>query len=70
MTHLNHSDKRAESDELGQQKNVTDLFIRHVGFWPQLSDRERDLLNAHTHAVHYERGTQVHRGPFDCMACC
>ncbi len=67
MTHLNHSDKRAESDELGQQKNVTDLFIRHFGFWPQLSDRERDLLNAHTHAVHYERGTQVHRGPFDCI---
>lgn len=67
MTHLNHPDKRAESDELGQQKNMTDLFIRHFGFWPQLSDRERDLLNAHTHAVHYERGTQVHRGPFDCI---
>ena len=64
---MNHPDKRAESDELGQQKNVTDLFIRHFGFWPQLSDRERDLLNAHTHAVHYERGTQVHRGPFDCI---
>ena len=64
MTHLNHPDKR---DEAVQQKNVTDLFIRHFGFWPHLSDRERDLLNAHTHAVHYERGTQVHRGPFDCI---
>lgn len=49
------------------KKSVTDLFIRHFGFWPQLSDRERELLNTHTHAVRYKRGTQVHRGPFDCI---
>ncbi|XOQ24764.1 MAG: Putative Crp family transcriptional regulator [Mitsuokella multacida] len=50
-----------------EEKNVTDLFIRHFSFWPHLSDAEKELLNAHTHAVHYEKGAQVHRGPFDCI---
>mgnify|MGYP000019502729 FL=1 len=49
------------------EKNATDLFIRHFDFWPHLSDQEKILLNEHTHAVHYDAGEQVHRGPFDCI---
>ena len=48
-------------------KEATDLYIRHFSFWDRLSNGERDLLNRHTHAVHYEKGTQVHCGALDCL---
>ncbi len=48
-------------------KNASDLFIRTFTFWPNLSEREKDMVNSGTHAIRYEKGTQVHRGPFDCI---
>lgn len=49
------------------QENATDLYIRMFTFWPHLSDKEKALVNRGTHPVHYAKGTQVHRGPFDCI---
>ena len=46
---------------------VTDLFIEHFNFWPHLSTQEKELINAHSHIVHYKKGTQVHQGPLDCI---
>lgn len=46
---------------------VTDLFIEHFSFWPHLSTQEKELINAHSHIVHYKKGTQVHQGPLDCI---
>ena len=50
-----------------KKKNVTDLFIKHFDFWPHLSETEKDLISAHTNIVRYEKGTQVHQGPLDCI---
>ena len=50
-----------------EKQNVTDLFIRHFNFWPHLSTAEKQLLNAHTNRVRYEKGVQVHQGPLDCI---
>lgn len=50
-----------------EKQNVTDLFIRHFSFWPHLSTAEKQLLNAHTNLVRYEKGVQVHQGPLDCI---
>ena len=49
------------------QENASDLFIRTFTFWPRLSEKEKELVNSGTHPVHYAKGTQVHRGPFDCI---
>lgn len=48
-------------------KTSTDLFIKHFKFWPHLSDKEKEMLNAHTHLVHYQKGDAVHQGPLDCI---
>lgn len=50
-----------------EKQKVTDLFIRHFNFWPHLSTAEKQLLNAHTNRVRYEKGVQVHQGPLDCI---
>ena len=50
-----------------EKQNVTDLFIRHFNFWLHLSTAEKQLLNAHTNRVRYEKGVQVHQGPLDCI---
>lgn len=46
---------------------TSDLFIKHISFWPQLSEAERNFINAHTRLVHYEAGEHVHQGPLDCI---
>ncbi len=48
-------------------QEATDLFIRHFKFWDKLTESQKDLLNQHTRTVHYQKGTQVHRGPLDCI---
>ena len=50
-----------------EKQNVTNLFIRHFNFWLHLSTAEKQLLNAHTNRVRYEKGVQVHQGPLDCI---
>ena len=49
------------------QKTVSDLYIRTFTFWPHLTEQEKSLANNGTHAIRYEKGTQVHRGPSDCI---
>ena len=46
---------------------ASDLYIRTFTFWPHLSDKEKELANTGTHPIRYAKGTQVHRGPFDCI---
>ena len=47
--------------------NASDLYIRTFTFWPHLTPQEKSIVNSGTRAIHYKKGTQVHRGPFDCI---
>lgn len=51
-----------------EKKSLTgNLFIKHISFWPNLSEREKEYINAHTRLVKYSAGEHVHQGPLDCL---
>lgn len=49
------------------QQDCSDLFIKNLSFWEQLSDEEKHLLCDHTMPVKYAKGTSVHGGGDDCV---
>ncbi|MDF3005211.1 MAG: putative transcriptional regulator [Oscillospiraceae bacterium] len=49
------------------QQDCSDLFIKNLSFWEQLSDEEKHLLCDHTMPVKYAKGASVHGGGDDCI---
>lgn len=49
------------------QQDCSDLFIKNLSFWEQLSDEEKHLLCDHTMPVKYAKGASVHGGGDDCV---
>ncbi len=49
------------------QPDCSDLFIKNLSFWEQLSDNEKRLLCDNTVPVKYARGAGVHGGGEDCV---
>ena len=49
------------------QQDCSDLFIKNLSFWEQLSDEEKHLLCDHTMPVKYAKGASVHAGGDDCI---
>ena len=49
------------------QQDCTDLFIKNLSFWEQLSNDEKHLLCDNTMPVKYAKGTGVHGGGDDCV---
>ncbi|WMJ82980.1 Crp/Fnr family transcriptional regulator [Oscillospiraceae bacterium LTW-04] len=49
------------------QHDCSDLFIKNLSFWEQLSDNEKHLLCDNTMLAKYAKGTNVHGGGDDCI---
>lgn len=49
------------------QQDCSDLFLKTLSFWEQLSSEEKKLICDNTIIVKYAKGTSIHNGSEDCI---